>query len=139
MKSKNGITMISLTIYIIVMVIVVSVVSVLTSYFYKNVNTDTQITDQSRQYTRFNSYFTRDINKTGTSVVECAEDNKSIVFLDNEGTITQYTFIEENKGIYYNTIKIASNIESCQFAYEQGENKITVTIGGNSTEYYLKR
>ena len=38
MKSEKGVTLTSLIVYVIGMVMVISIVSVLTTYFYKNIN-----------------------------------------------------------------------------------------------------
>ena len=38
MKTEKGVTLISVTIYVIVMLIVVSIITVLTVYFYRNVD-----------------------------------------------------------------------------------------------------
>ena len=38
MQTEKGVTLISVTIYIIVMLIIVTVITVLTSYFYQNVD-----------------------------------------------------------------------------------------------------
>ena len=63
MQSQKGITLISITIYVIVMLIVVSVITVLTSYFYTNVDINSVSEDLNQQYTKFNSYFTEEVNK----------------------------------------------------------------------------
>ena len=38
MKKQNGVTLISIMIYIISMLIIISIIATLTSYFYKNIN-----------------------------------------------------------------------------------------------------
>ena len=63
MQKEKGVTLISVTIYIIVMLIIVSVITVITSYFYNNVDVNAVSQDINQQYTRFNSYFTEEINK----------------------------------------------------------------------------
>ena len=68
MQSEKGITLISITIYVIVMLIVVSVITILTQYFYKNVDVNSVNEDFNQQYTKFNSYFSEEINKKGNKV-----------------------------------------------------------------------
>ena len=67
MKSEKGITLISMTIYVIVMLIVVTVMVILTSYFYGNVDVNSTETKLNQQYTKFNSYFTEEVNKKDTN------------------------------------------------------------------------
>ena len=72
MRTEKGLTLISVTIYIIVMLIIVSVITVLTSYFYKNVNIQSINQDLNQQYTKFNSYFIKEVNKKGNK--NCASN-----------------------------------------------------------------
>ena len=125
MKSQKGITLISLTIYIIVMVILVGVITTLTTYFYKNVNTSSEQDDINKQYTKFLSYFSEEVNKEGNEIVEISNDKTYIIFSDGN----QYTFVEDNDSIYQGMIKIASNIDDCKFT-QVSDNKFTVTITG---------
>lgn len=140
MKSEKGITLISLTVYVIVMLITVTVVSVVTSYFYNNIQTYTAKTDSINEYTRFNSYFTEEVNTKSNKILECneiidANDNvkeKYVVFSTNR----QYTYIPENKSIYQNNVKIASGVEDCSFEYliENGKDAIKVHLKFNNLE-----
>lgn len=131
MKSQKGITLISLTIYIIVMVIVVSVVAVISTYFYTNINFASNDINSMTEYTKFNSFFTDEINHKNIKVLECKQDY--LVF-DNG---VQYTFVKENKGIYRNKVKIANGVESCTFEYKikNGKNVVVVNFKiGNEEE-----
>ena len=130
MKSQKGITLISLTIYVIVMVILVAVITTLTTYFYKNVDTSSKQDDINKQYTKFLSYFSEEINRENNEIVEISEDKTYVIFSSGN----QYTFVGDNHGIYQGLIKIASNIESCEFI-QNSENKFTVKIKGyNASE-----
>lgn len=139
MKAQKGITLISLTIYIIVMVIVVAVVAVISTYFYTNVNSVSDTLNPMTEYTKFNSFFTDEVNHTNIKVLECKENY--IVF-DNG---VQYTFVEENEGIYRNKVKITNEVESCTFEYKikNGKSVVVVklkigTTNERTTEYTLK-
>lgn len=141
MQNEKGVTLISVTIYIIVMLIIVAVITVLTSYFYRNVDINSVSQDLNGQYTKFNSYFTEEVNKRGNKLLEIGEtENESgngtqkyIIFSSGN----QYTYIPENKGIYMNQVKIAENITGCDFTSnkeENGKTTITVTIQGDNFE-----
>lgn len=126
MKSQKGITLISVTIYIIVMVIVVAMVSVISSYFYSNIHGASDTIDPLTEYTKFNSFFTDEVNHSNIKVLECGENGNYIVF-DNG---VQYTFVSENKGIYRNKVKICKEVESCTFDYQiqNGKNVVVVKL-----------
>lgn len=124
------------------MIIVIAVITSLTGYFYSEVNIDTEAQDANKQYTKFNSFFSEQVNKSGNIIIEAntESENPYIIFADKN----QYTFIKENKSIYFNNIKIATNIEKCVFnnSIKNGKNVITVNIqSGNfnrTTEYTIK-
>lgn len=142
MRTEKGLTLISVTIYIIVMLIIVSVITVLTSYFYKNVNIQSINQDLNQQYTKFNSYFIKEVNKKGNKILDIQSpiklgDKESDDAQNNTNTQNyiifssgnQYTYIPKNEGIYMNKVKIAQNITGCVFTTNEEENgKITVTV-----------
>ena len=141
MKSEKGITLISILIYVIAMIIIVAIMTSLTGYFYNNIDIDTESQDANKQYTKFNSFFTEEINKSENIVIESntESENPYIIFSDKN----QYTFIKQNKAIYFNNIKIATNIEECTFEtkIKNGKSIIIVKIKANdftkTTEYTL--
>ena len=124
MKSEKGITLISLTIYIIVMMIVVAMVSMISTYFYSNTKNLNNNINPLTEYTKFNSFFTEEVNHANLKVLECGEDY--LVF-DNG---VQYSYIIENKGVYRNHVKICKNVTKCIFEskIKNGKNVITVTM-----------
>ena len=142
MRTEKGLTLIFVTIYIIVMLIIVSVITVLTSYFYKNVNIQSINQDLNQQYTKFNSYFIKEVNKKGNKILDIQSpiklgDKESDDAQNNTNTQNyiifssgnQYTYIPKNEGIYMNKVKIAQNITGCVFTTNEEENgKITVTV-----------
>ena len=139
MKSQKGITLTSLTVYIIVMTIVISVVAFISTYFYKNVDSLSNDINPLTEYTKFNSFFSDEVNHNNIKILECKEN---YVAFDNG---VQYMFVLENKAIYRNQIKIAEDIEMCDFKYtiKNAKDVITVTMKlGNDTktvDYTLKK
>jgi len=138
MKSEKGITLISLTIYIIVMAIVVAVMAILTTFFYKNIKNVEMDIDPITEYTSFNSYFSDEVNHINLKILECKSNY--VVFSNG----VQYMYIPENKGIYRNKVKICNNIEECTFSENIKNGKSTIEVqfkAGNQTRkttYTLK-
>ena len=139
MKSQKGITLISLTIYIIVMVIVVTVVALISNYMFKNMNSVSEAIDPLTEYIRFNSFFTDEVNTTGIKILDCQDD---YILFDNN---VQYTFVEANEAIYLNKAKIAKNVTNCTFSVSENDGKkqinVQITLDDNetkSTTYTLK-
>lgn len=140
MKSQKGITLVSLTVYIIVMIIVVAMVTVISSYFYTDIKSVGKNINPLTEYTKFNSFFTEEVNHPNIKILEC--ETNYIVF-DNG---VQYTFIPENQGIYRNRVKIAKEVESCTFEYKivNGKDVVEINIKMQNidlknVEYTLKK
>ncbi len=122
MKSQKGITLISLTVYIIVMVIVVATLTIISNFFFSNMKTASKNINPLTEYTKFTTFFTDEVNHSNIKVLDCQND---YVVFDNG---VQYTFVKDNKGIYRNKIKICRNVQSCNFAYEIKNGKSVVTV-----------
>lgn len=143
MKSEKGITLISLTIYVIAMTIVVGVVAIISTFFYSNMMDSSQDIDPITEYTKFNSFFSDEVNHSNIKVLECSTttDGQNYIVFDNG---IQYTFIPENKGIYRNQVKIASGVDNCTFTRNIKNGKDVVEVifeAGNRTRettYTLK-
>ena len=128
MKRQDGITLISLIIYIIALLVVMSVIIVLTGYFYKNVNIDSQASNFMTQYTKFNSYFANEINEKDIKVVESetADDGStSYISFSNKNT---YTFSSKNKAIYFNEVEICRNVDKCIFSVVEENEVCKITV-----------
>ncbi len=146
MRTDKGLTLISVTIYIIVMLMIVAIITVLTSYFYKNIDIRSTNQNLNQQYTKFNSYFIKEVNTKGNKVIDIQspiplkEDIDTQKNTDKQNYImfssgNQYTYIPENKGIYMNKVKIAQNITGCTFNMkkeENGKTRITVIMQGDN-------
>ena len=129
MKSQKGITLISITIYVIVMAIVVGIVAILSTFFYSNVNDANEAVDPLTEYTKFNSFFTDEVNNKDIEVLGCGTTNNGQNYIAfNNGV--QYTYIPENEAVYRNRVKIAKGIKQCEFKLdvENYKNVIKVTF-----------
>lgn len=122
MKSTKGITLISLTIYILGITIAIATIAVLSSYFYKNIDYTDKNINHIIEFTEFNNFFTEETNHKDIQVVECKSNY--IVFSNN----VQYSFIKENKGIYKDLVKICRNVESCTFRTKSVNDKTVIVV-----------
>ena len=146
MKSEKGITLISLTIYVIAMAIVVGVIAIISTFFYSNMEDTDNIVSPMTEYTKFNSFFSDEVNHEGIEVVSCGscgttDNGQNYIVFSNE---VQYTYISENKAIYRNKVKIAKEIDDCTFTTGTNNGKRVVRVefeaGGKTREntYTLK-
>ena len=154
MKQERGITTASVVIYIIVLLVVISALSVISTYFTKQISATLAKNESSRTYTTFMSYFTQDIQEKGNSVekvdTETKEENGEtyethyISFSNG----SQYFYSSKNKSIYKNDLKICENIDYCKFyKTTYGDNKTLIQInfrtgdfdktGNNALTFYM--
>lgn len=68
MKNEKGVTLISLTVYVIVMALVVGVLAIITTFFYKN-TIDIKDIDPITEYTTFNTFITDEANHANIKVL----------------------------------------------------------------------
>ncbi len=128
MKSERGITLISVTVYIIAITILIGVITVISRYFYTNTKSVSQSIDPVTQFTKFNTFFSDEVNHENIKVLECNTDegsgNSYIVF-DNG---VQYTFIKNNMSVYRNKVKICDVVENCTFSQTIKNGKSVVNV-----------
>lgn len=154
MKNQKGVTLISLTIYIIALTVVIAILSVVSTYFYKNVNdTQNDITPLT-EFTNFNTYFSEDVNTTSVTYLTTGENEETgdeyytYVALVNEDNlkVIKYIYVKKDKTIYRDTedakIPVARNVTDCKFEEgEQADNNktkfnITIKIGNSDSKNY---
>lgn len=138
MKSEKGVTLITVTIYIIAMTIILGVIAVLSGAFMKSMQESNFNNEPITEYMRFNTYFSEEVNTPGIKILECTNDY--VVFSNG----VQYSFIEENHGIYRNKVKICWNIDKCNFVDRTKDEKQMLSVHfvvegiDYTTDYTLK-
>ena len=122
MKKENGITMLSLIIYVLLMIFVVAAISNITASFYKNVNDFDTESESTVAYSKFNMFFLNDIKKDNIEI-EDYKDNYIILALNGEEI--QYSI--QNNALYRNKVKICDNLNNASITVSEG-NKITINL-----------
>lgn len=131
MKSQKGVTLISLTVYVIVLLVVVVTLSTISGYFFSNYNKASKKVPVLTEYTKFTSYISQEVNKSNIRILLCETNTNvsgkktSYIVFSNK---VQYTFVEENKSIYQNKVKICRNVEDCSFSTNPEKTQITINI-----------
>lgn len=127
MEGNRGVTIASLTIYVIAMLIVIATIATITSFFYTNVNNLDTRSQNISEITKFNMYFLEETKKNGNKTMGVSD--KQISF--SSGNI--YTF--QDNSIYLNNIRICENVKNVIFSIEKKENReiisVLITIGDN--------
>ena len=99
-KSEKGITLTSLIIYVIAMLITIAIVTAVTGYFKKNVEMDIEQYTFYGEFTKFQSFFTDEVNREKNKILEISngetENSRSYIAFSSGN---QYTFVPANNAI----------------------------------------
>lgn len=104
LKSEKGITLLSLSIYIVVMLIVVGILTTISKFFYGNLNIVKDSAKYSSEFDKINTSLISDVK--ANKHVNVDNTNKIIIFEDG----TTYKYNESDEGIYRGQTKIASHV-----------------------------
>lgn len=120
MKSEKGITLTALVVYIVVFMIILTIMSTISSYFYRNVS---KIKDSDKyivEYNKFSMFFVNDV-KNNKNITSMTSNNLEF----EDGTV--YTY--KNSSIYRNDKMVAENVKNLEFEeLEHTENEFTKKI-----------
>ena len=104
LKSEKGITLISLTVYIIVMLVVVGMVAIISTFFYDNLDVVRDSAKYAAEFDKLNSSLISDVK--ANKHVNANGGDKTIIFEDG----TTYKYNDADDGIYRGQTKIASHV-----------------------------
>ena len=107
MKSQKGVTLIALVIYVIVLTIVVSILAMISSFFFSNVNFVKDQANYAPEFNKFNMFFIQDVKNNKNVTVS----GNNIKFEDG----TEYIFNLDQKAIFRNGKAIAKNVQAAVF------------------------
>lgn len=137
MKSQNGVTLIALVIYVIVLTIVVSILAMISSFFFSNVNFVKEQANYAPEFNKFNMFFIQDVKQ-----------NKNLTITDNVVRFedgTEYIFNLDQKAIYRNGEAIAKDVQVAVFTTttetirNTTKNIVNVNIAiGNTGDLFTK-
>lgn len=154
MKKEQGITLITLIIYILLMTFILAGVSSITASFYSNTNEFDKESESAVAYSKFNMYFLTDIKRKNASIESSGRNYVIITYEDDgnsvdSGDITvegaetrRVEYSKQNDSLYRNKVKICDNVDDAVFIADTEENtiKVEVIIGEyqRSTVYKLE-
>ena len=137
MKSQKGVTLVALVIYIIVFTIVISILAVVSSFFFSNINFVKDQANYAPEFNNFNMFFIQDVKNNKNVTVS----GNTVQFEDG----TKYDFNLEQKVIYRNGTEIAKNVQvavfktSTETIRNTTKNIINVNIAiGNTGSLFTK-
>ena len=148
MKNEKGVTLVSLTIYVIVAGIVIVLLSFLNANFFSRIADLTNRTNVTNEYSKFCSAFIRDL-KSSDSVLEYNQNelrlSNGVVYEIRKQTTNSNG--DETYAIYKDSIKVCENIKPKRinisdvngnevaeyvrtpyFAYDHLKNTVTVLL-----------
>lgn len=132
MKDKRGVTLASLTIYIIVLAVVLVVLTFVSGNFTSQISDTSNKGKISNEYTKLFSFILKDI-KSANKVVEYSDDyvrfdNNSRYSIKYLGTIVSNDTSVKQYEIYKDNILISENISNASFDYDIDNNIFTIYL-----------
>lgn len=120
MKKQNGITLVSLVAYVIIMSIVIGVLANIISNFYQNTDSMQADTKDVIEFNKFNMYFLKEA-KTLNNKIDKLENNYILFTSGN-------SFSYSNNSIYYNNLTICKNVKNVSFSFKENERQDIVEV-----------
>ena len=121
MKSQSGVTLATLTIYVIVAGIVVIILAFLNANFFSQMSDLTNKTEVTNQYARFASFFVKDLK--ASKMVDEYNSNE-VTFRNGAKYEIRKSENEEKYVIYRDSIKICENIVPKYFYVEETDDYV---------------
>ena len=113
MRKNNGVTMVSLIVYVVVMTIVLGFMGSIITSFYNNTDAVQGNVQQIVEFNKFNTYFLKEVKLNNNQVDHVSEDNTYILFKSGNA------FSISNNKIYYNNIRVCDDVQALEFVLEQ--------------------
>lgn len=139
MRSRKGITMMGLVIYITSFLVVTGIVAGITSFFYGNSTLMTQELYSSADFNKLNLYFVKESEQIGNRVTEINGSDKKTNFIKFSNG-DKFTFDENNSLLYYNGICLCEDAQKFEVKreYTYGKEVVSVLIGFTNKSYKCK-
>lgn len=134
MKKEQGITLIALIVYIILMTFVVAGVTAITNSFYNNINELDKTSESAVSFAKFNMYFVNDIKSENVQIVSSSSNQVQISFTNRNGENQTVKYSIQNKTLYRDKIKICDKVNDSNITVNKSTNTITVKLLINNYE-----
>lgn len=130
MKTQKGITIANLSVYVLAMSIIIAIISVIVSFYNRNISTMNDIGDINLELNKFTTKMIQETQMPGNMITNIAPIR--ITFkLGN-------TYIFQDNRIYQNTVEITNNVKEFSAKLEnEGEKqllRIYIVLGKGQTE-----
>ena len=124
-NNNKGITLISLTLYIIITLIVLCGLGILATNFRKNINNVKMQNSREIEFDKLNLQLLEETKKDGNKVSVSQSNSTKLVFTSGN----TYTFDSEENVIFLNdNITVASNISEAEFSVQEKNMKQILTV-----------
>ena len=126
MKEEKGITLITLTIYIIILTIVLELVALFNGNLFPQIKKLNNGNVSAEEFNKFNVSFVKDIKEAKTATVESSAHDVTITLSSG----VHYYYVYNDEAIYREKVKIAKNISvfTANYSTQSSKNIIAIHI-----------
>lgn len=125
MKNEQGITLIAIIIYVLLMTFVVAGVSAITQSFYTNVHELDKGSESAASYAKFNMYLINDIKSEKAEIYSVGDNHDEFQLRVKNGEIVKYSV--QNGILYRNKVRICDKVRDVHIS-RGGPNTLNVTL-----------
>ena len=125
MKNEKGVTLIALVLYIIIFTATMILLASLSNFVYNNMSNINSNSVSSEEFNKFNVNFVKDVKESKTATV--TSNSNEVIIAFESGNV--YTYKTQEKSIYKNKEKIATNILSFTAETTTENSKKIVKVG----------
>lgn len=130
LKKREGITLLSLSIYIVALFLIIGILVSIRAFFFKNMDVVRNSARYAVAFDNFNSNFVKDVKNNSYATIE-NDTNNGNIYITFEDGIT-YTYSSSDSGIYRDKVKIANKVKAFKASDRDivinGREKKVITI-----------
>ena len=140
LKSQNGVTMVSLVIYIACFAIVAGIIAGITTFFYSNTTLMDQEVYTAAEYNKLNMYLVKESEEEGNRLYDISLDETSDMPYIEFSNGNRYTLDKETHILYYNSICLCEDVQNLTLEkeYTSGKEVLKVKVDFTNKSYTTK-
>jgi hypothetical protein len=137
LNSQNGVTMMSLVIYIASFLLVSGIIASITIFFYNNTSLMDDELYSATEYNKLNAYLVSESQIDGNKLVNDNLSALSVLVSFEFSNGHKYTLDKENHLLYYNSICLCEDVQdiAIEKSYDTGKEVLKVKVAFTNKTY----
>lgn len=140
LNSQNGITMLSLVVYIASFLVITAIIAGITMFFYNNTSLMNVETFSAAEYNKLNMYLVKQSEESGNKLTQIDQNRESSINYIEFSNGDRFTLDKNTNLLYYNKICICEDVQNLEVKqdYTTGKEVINVKVEFTNKTYTNK-